>query len=257
MIINVEGKMEKTVFTVMIIMTLLLSLTACGAEPSSDNETPVIEMRAAEDTMAQEENDSKTTPSPTDEPDAEASVSDEPAEETGRQDGERFETVITLEGMEETVRYEHIVNADAGFEMDYDYESFVRQSEADRELFISVWDDPADPENYLEVRYDTGSDESVADAISADLSQEYDLIRETRKLERAGSCIYIEASELKGTGMMADELQAVYIIPASVGCRVATAHFSIEAAEGFGRRFNEMLHTLSVIENDNLAGSKP
>lgn len=242
--------MKKTVFTIAVIMALLLSLAACGTVPPAESKTPAAESQDAEAVETTEENDEQAAPPQTDDQQAEAPESSEPATEAGRQDGERFETVIMLEGMEETVRYEHVVNKTAGFEMDYDYESFVRKSEGDRELFISVWDDPAAPENYLEVRYDTGSAELVADAISAILSQEFDLIRETRELDRAGSCIYIEASELKGTGRMADELQAVYIIPAGNGCVVATAHFSIEAAEGFGRRFHYMLHTLSVIEKD-------
>ena len=234
--------MKKTVFA-FVIMALLLSLAACGTVPQTENKTPAAEPQGTETAETSEENGGQTTPAQTDAPE-----SSEPTSEDGRQDGERFETVIMLEGMEQTVRYEHIVNESAGFEMDYDYESFVRQSEADRELFISVWDDPADPENYLEVRYDTGNAELVSDAVNAILSQKYDLVRETCELDRAGSCIYIEASERKGTGMMADELQAVYIIPSSNGCRVATAHFAAEAAEGFGRRFNDMLHTLSVIE---------
>ena len=242
--------MEKTIFASVIILALSLSLAACGTIPSAESKTPAIEPQDTETVEAPEENDAQAAPSQTDDHRAEASESSEPVTEAGRQDGERYETVIMLEGMEETVRYEHIVNENAGFEMDYDYESFVRQSEADRELFISAWDDPADPENYLEVRYDTASAALANDAISAILSQKYDLIHESRELDRAGNCIYIEASELKGTGRMADELQVVYIIPASVGCRVATAHLSIEAAEGFGRRFNYMMHTLSVIEKD-------
>ena len=46
----------------------------------------------------------------------------EPTQDNGtqRQDGERFEGVIILEGMEETVRYEHVRNDTVGFEMDYD-----------------------------------------------------------------------------------------------------------------------------------------
>ncbi len=55
--------------------------------------------------------------------------------------------------MEETVRYEHVRNTALGFEMDYDFESFVRRSEPDRECFISVYDDPEAPENYLEVTF--------------------------------------------------------------------------------------------------------
>ena len=39
----------------------------------------------------------------------------------------------------------------------------------------------------------------------------------------------------------------VYIIPAADGCRVATAHYSAEGAEGFGRRFHYFMETFSVI----------
>ena len=164
-----------------------------------------------------------------------------------RQDGERFETVIILEGMEETVKYEHIRNEALGFEMDYDYENFARRSEADRECFISIWDDPANPENYLELTYSSEDADTVAAAVRATLSQTYDLTEETRELERAGSCLYIEASVLKGTNNMADQLQLVYIIPAPDGCFIATEHLYIVESEGFGRRFSYMMNSFSAI----------
>ena len=82
----------------------------------------------------------------------------------------------------------------------------------------------------------------------AALSQEYELLEHVRTLDRAGACIRIEASEQKGTGRMAEQLQVVYLIPAPDGCRIATAHYAIEAAEGFGRRFSYLLNTLAVIE---------
>ena len=164
-----------------------------------------------------------------------------------RQNGERFETVIVLEGMEETVRYEHIVNEALGFEMDYDYESFARYSDPALECFISVWDGPGNPENYLEVTRSTEDAEAAAAAIKEELSGTYDLTESTRELENAGNCLYIEASTLKGTNTMADQIQAVYIIPASDGCLVATARYAAEAAEGFGRRFHYMLNTFSAL----------
>ena len=165
-----------------------------------------------------------------------------------RENGERFEAVIILEGMEETVRYEHIRNDAVGIEMDYDYESFARQIGADRECFLSVYDDPRNPENYLEVTFSPESADAAAEAVRAELSREYDLLESTRELERAGACLRIEASVIKGTNQMADQLQAVYIIPAADGCRVARAHYAVEAAEGFGRRFSYLLDTLTVIE---------
>ena len=165
-----------------------------------------------------------------------------------RQDGERFEAVIVLEGMEETVPYEHIRNEALGFEMDYDYERFVRYTDADRECFVSVWDDSANPENYLELTYSPENADAVAASVRKALSQTYDLLEGSRELDRAGSCFYIEASVLKGTNNMADQLQLVYIIPTSDGCIVAAEHLYTVESEGFGRRFHNMLNTLAAIE---------
>lgn len=168
--------------------------------------------------------------------------------ETGRQDGERFEGVIMLEGMEETVQYEHIRNDTIGVEMDYDYERFERHRESNRERFISIYDDPENPEYYLELTYSAEDADTVSASVSEALSNDYDIVKESFMLDRAGSCIRIDASNAKGNGGTPDLLQAVYIIPADDGCRVATAHYSIESAEGVGARFRNMMHTLVVID---------
>ncbi len=165
----------------------------------------------------------------------------------GRRDGERYETVIVLEGMEETVGYEHVRNETLGFEMDYDYGSFLRQSGPDRERFVSVWDDPENPENYLDVTRSAQDAETAAAAVCGALSAEYELIRESPVLSLAGACIRIDASEVKGGGTMPAHLQMVYIIPAADGCRIATAHYAIEGAEGFGRRFHYFMETFAVL----------
>ena len=167
-----------------------------------------------------------------------------------REDGERFEGVIMIEGMEEAVSYEHIRNSSIGVEMDYDYELFERHSEADRDCFVSCYDDSENPENYLEVTCSAVDAETAAASISEALSKDYDIIREEFMLERAGSCIRIDASADKGGMTMPEHLQMVYIIPADDGCRIATAHYAIEGAEGFGVRFRNMMHTLEVIETE-------
>ena len=166
-----------------------------------------------------------------------------------RQDGERFEAVIIMEGMEETVNYEHIRNEALGLEMDYDYKSFSRSSEADHERFVLAWDDPAKPEYYLELSYSPESAEYTAGSISEALSAEYELYRDDSfMLEHAGRCIYISTSSVKGGDYSPEHLQTVYVIPAGEGCIVATEHCSLESAEGVGRRFAYMMHTLSLIE---------
>ena len=228
--------MKKAVIALTIIAALALSLAGCGSARNAESETPAAEPQVTADVQAPAEEDGQVAPSET----------AEPAAESVRQDGERFETVIILEGMEETVRYEHIRNDMIGIEMDYDYESFVRHSESDRECFLSIWDDPDNPENYLEVTYSAEDADTVAAAVRKELSQTYDLYEEKRELDRAGECLYIEASVRKGTNNMADQLQMVYIIPTADGCIVATVHCAAEAAEGFARRCNYMINTISV-----------
>lgn len=217
-----------TVFIMVLVSAALMMLSGCGrsdsgsvpAEPAQNNEAiSLIES-------------------------GESSDADEVIE---RQDGERFEEVIILEGMEETVKYEHVRNELLGFEMDYDYELFERQRESDRDRFLSLYDAPDDPQNYLEVTYSTEDADAVSASISEALSEEYDIIREPFMLERAGSCIRIDASEAKGGMGTPDLLQMVYIIPAPDGCRVAAAHYSFESAEGFGRRFAYFMNAFAVI----------
>ena len=66
---------------------------------------------------------------------------------------------------------------------------------------------------------------------------------------RIGDCIYIEASQIKNTDQMPEHLQAVYIIPASDGCIVATAHCYLAESGGYLRRFSYMVKTISPLGN--------
>jgi hypothetical protein len=216
------------------VASLLVILSGCGksavapnvSEPAADHES----VSASEPTMKTEASEAETEP--------------------GRQNGERFDDIIVLEGMEEPVHYEYLRNDTLGFEMDYDYENFVRYSEPDREWFVSCWDDPEHPENYLEVRYSPLGAEAAAAAISETLSKDYELGRDDSfPLDRAGSCIRILAEEDKGGGTMPENLQTVYVIPADDGCRVATAHCATVESEGFLRRFRYMMNTFSAVSD--------
>ena len=171
---------------------------------------------------------------------------DSAAEKTERQDGERFAATILLEGMAETIWYEHAVNDAMGIARDFDYESLVRHSEPDCEYFISRYDDAENPLNYLELRYYAADAETVAAAIGEELSKTYDITREAAILEGAGSCICVDASAEKGRNTMPYLLQTVYIVPTAGGCIAATAHCTIESAEGFGARFHAIMNTLTV-----------
>ena len=90
------------------------------------------------------------------------------------------------------------------------------------------------------------SPDAVSASVGDELSKNYDIIREPYVLDRAGVCVRIDASSTKD-GRTPDLLEAAYIIPAGDGCLVAAAHYTFESAEGFGRRFAEMLNTLVVL----------
>ena len=166
--------------------------------------------------------------------------------ESGRQVGERFTGAVVIEGFEETVHYEHIRNDTVGIEMDYDYESFVRKSEPDRERFISAYDDPNHPEIYLEITRSSENADAVAASISETLSKDYDVGKDSVTLDQAGPCIRLDASSDK-TGHTPDFMQAVYIFPATDGCRIATIHYTFDSADGFGVRFRHIINSIIVI----------
>ncbi len=160
---------------------------------------------------------------------------------------ERYEGVITIEGFEETVRYERVKNEVIGIEIDYDYERLARRSETGVERFISVYDDPANPENYFEIMYTDEAPDSVLAKVSGELSADYDIIVEPYTLARAGVCTRVDASVAKGGKGTPDFLRTVYIVPAGDGCVVVNAYYGFEAAEGFGVRFRNMLDTLAFL----------
>ena len=220
----------------------LIPAVLCGCsgqkqEEKTDVSSQTIDFVAPAEAEAVPEKESP------DEPD------EQPAEATegGRQDGERFEETIMLEGMEETVKYEHVKDFGIGFEMDYDYESLVRKKEPDRENFISIYEDPDKAQNYLEVTYKEEVIDSAVSAVSAELSKDYEIITEQGALDKAGSCTKLVTTTARSTAKSPSLLQTVYILPAGDGSIVATAHYTIESAEGFGHRFDHMMNTLAVI----------
>lgn len=180
-------------------------------------------------------------------------VPDEPEEVTegtkeGLEDGEKFDDVIIIEGMDETVHYEHVKNIPLGFEMNYEYDRFSRLTSPVSEIFVSIYDDPEDPVNYLEVSASDEDAEKAASSVIKSLSETYDVLREDIELEKAGKAILLDASVAKGNNVTPDLIMAVYIVPQKDGCNIATAHYSFESAEGFGRRFRYMMNSFGVLD---------
>ena len=214
---------KKPISIALVMLMLIAALSGCN-KPAAD-EKPVDEDKPVEAT---------TSPDTV-----------EPEAETGMKDGERYEATILLEGSEEKVGYEHAISKNVGFEIDFEYDSLNRVTESDRERFNSVFDSVEDAWNYLDITASAESADSVAEALTASLSNDFDSVeKHPITLDKSGECIYILAYGAKdGSGKM----QAVFVVPATDGCRVAEAHYTIESAEGFGARFGNMMNTFSPI----------
>ena len=215
--------MKKYIALLCAVLLLLAALTGCAkskeeAQPAG-SETPVETAEAAEETSAPE-----------------------------RQHGDRFEDVITIEGMEETIKLQHFVNETAGFAMDYDYESFVCRAASDRLMIVSAYDDPENPENFVEVSYSAQDASAVVADVIETLSKDYEISKDPVTLDGAGLCTRIDASAVPGGEYTADVLQEVYVIPAADGCRVAKIQYIPEGSDGFGKRLAYLVNTITVME---------
>ena len=242
-------KLTKTIALIALASLLMLTLSSCGS--AQDTTTVSSQPVVADVFSAQSEPEALPTVESSSfqaetKPMSEPEILPEAENTSGRQDGERFEDVIMLEGMEETVKYEHVKNDVLGIELDYDYENFERRSGSASECFISRYDNADDPQIYLEIFYSSESADSAASSIANSLSNDYDVIKESRALKNAGPCTCLDASATKD-GQTPDKLQTVYVIPLNNGCVVATAHYTFESADGFGHRFNEIMNTLTVM----------
>ena len=225
-----RGKNTAVVSSVLV-LTLMLVMMLCGCGGKEAAQAPAEPVLSAAP-VAQGE---PAVPSETETP-------------SSRQDGERFEETIVLEGMEENVGYEHVKNKEAGYEMDYEFDSLDRVSGSKGDRFISHNDDPDDPWNYLEVSYFDKDIDTVTAEIFSSLLDQYDLVVPgPYTLERAGSCTQLSASEAREGNSVPGSLQTAYIIPAGEGCIAAIAHCTMESAGGFGARFSSMLNTLTLI----------
>ena len=229
-----------------LVLLLGIALRGCGQnEPAPEPAETAANTDAAEP-AAEPEQESEQEPAeeatePIEEPEEEPVVG--PAE---GEDGYRFESVIVLEGSEETVRYEHVRNEALGFELDYEYEILDRVTEADRECFVSRYDDPEDPQNYLEVTFSSEDADTASKAVYDALAETYDtIVANTYYIIGAGWAVEINAS-----GSRTDRtLQTVYVIIPDEGCPtpIVTIHYTAESAEGFGVRFDRMLDSFTLI----------
>ena len=146
------------------------------------------------------------------------------------------------------MEYEHAVSEAVGFEMDFDFERFGRQTEDGRELFLSLYDGQGTPTNYIEVLRVDFDVPTTAALLTEGLQEEYETVaQESCTLAAAGACERLNASGAREGAAPEGSLVTIYVIPAGDGSILATVRCTYETAEGFGARMNSMLNTLSVL----------
>ena len=95
-------------FTIVLSATVMLSLAGCGNTSAEESEVSQIVIQVTAGDQAPAEDGGQAVFSEAAEVQFDTAETDNSASGPGRQDGERFETVIILEGMEEAVRYDDI-----------------------------------------------------------------------------------------------------------------------------------------------------
>lgn len=238
-----------------VICSMALCLAACGTKANDESDPkdavkPVIEFEQTSETEetaeSAETSDSADTEKAQLSDENNGNSSENNDSSSGRKDGERFETEIMIEGMTETVGYEHAISKTVGCELDYEYDSLVRNSGSDNECFMSKYDDPKDPMNYLLIKHADNDAETTLAELKGSLSDDFDEVNtEEAELDGVGKCECITASGVKNNKLPAGAMRRVYIIPADKGCITAEVNYTIESAEGFGTRFIDILNTLT------------
>lgn len=162
-------------------------------------------------------------------------------------DGFRFESSVWLEGMEEKVQYEHAISLNAGISIDYDYGMFTRMTGEASETFVSVYDDGAQPKNYIAISASPADGETMKGIIEAYLKQTFgSILTEQTDVGPFTGCTRFTASNPITDDFSADSVTVQYVIPANDGSRLVELYYTVETAEGFGSRMEQMLDTLQL-----------
>ncbi len=241
-----------SMITVLLAMAMLFSLAGCGKTETQESDVQQTETSDAQNSEKDSTAEGETNNSETS---GEAETGSETTEEsifeglTDLRDGDRFEKTIMIEGTEVTVQVEHAINRAVGFELDYEYEDLQRRVEGNLETFLSVYDDPEHPWNFLDIVFFEGDVAETTEQVVAELEGDYESVEtEDGELENAGACTLVHASGDKTSDPIPGALVTVYIIPRGNGCIVASAHCTYESAGGFGKSFDAMMNSLMVIE---------
>lgn len=223
--------------TLMMAMAVL-SMTMMGGCSKEDDNTPDETKNETVASETEADNDS-----------SEDAVEDTSAVSgtSGRENGERFEETIMIEGVEETVQYEHYVDTTIGFEIDYEYYELGRSASKEDVTFFSMYDDPNNLENYLEITYSPDDVDLTASNLTSEYSSNFEVIQSSETLNNGVTCTTLA---LLNPEDGSKNIQMIYVIPADDGCRVAAAHYTVESMEGFGRRFERTVRSINVIARE-------
>ena len=104
------------------------------------------------------------------------------------------------------------------------------------------------PENFVEVSYSAQDASAVVADVIETLSKDYQISKDPITLDGAGLCTRIDASAAADGSGTPDILQAVYVIPADDGCRVAKMQYIPEGSDGFGKRLAYLINTITVMD---------
>lgn len=203
----------KRVFSLLLAAVLILSAAGCKASSGvNDSIQP-----------------HNTTPSQTTEPELTGI-------HTAHKSGDRFETIIMLEGMEEPAMAEHFVNPNGVYCIDYFYEDFELVEDSNGESFLWRGFDGGDILGYMCLRVTPGLK-------AADQARLICL----RMNADAQNVTFAGYDALEISGYIGESYVTHYLFDTPRGCVEIEIACIIEGLEGIGARMHAMLATFEML----------
>ncbi|PID21392.1 hypothetical protein CSV61_09190 [Sporosarcina sp. P3] len=170
-----------------------------------------------------------------------------PAEETTDETttlperGSTMDVVVSVEGEDSTITMDLVEGSDALYSMYIDSERYTFET-GEKEDKLTPIDEV--PEGYPEVNMTfLYVENQTPENVKEDMEQEYNMPLEEKSISAP-----VNALSLHGTsGEQSDsEVVTIYMMEVDGGTLLITENYFLEAQEGHGARFEQMLETLEV-----------
>ncbi|AXH99290.1 hypothetical protein DV702_05765 [Sporosarcina sp. PTS2304] len=182
------------------------------------------------------------TPEKTEDVDVEAPLEVPTQEETPDVNREPTKEIVqSVEGQDETIQMDLVVGKESAYSLYIDKERYTFETDEDRDVLTPTLDIP---EGYPEVNMEfLLVDDKTPEEVKEDLKKEYLFTLDEEQVTTPVPALSLRGKE----GEKPDSsVVTIYLVEAGSGTLLITENSFLEAQEGHGARFYQMLETLEL-----------